>query len=78
MAKFTVRWQAADGSVGKSRPHTFTIDEDDFEADDPVQYLEEMFFEYLEDDFRQKVTAEADNFAEFIEWALERQKARGA
>lgn len=78
MAKFTARWQASDGYVGKSRPQHFTIDEADFEADDDPQFLEEMFFERLDDDFRQKVTAEPDNFEEFKAWALERQKARGS
>ncbi|UQS95260.1 hypothetical protein Pam5_44 [Pseudanabaena phage Pam5] len=73
MAKFTVKWQPADGYVGRSRPQEFEIASEDFEGDDDQRYLEELFFERLEEEFRQKVQPEAENFDEFIQWALAEQ-----
>jgi len=69
VSKFSVKWQAADGYVGRSRPQELSISADDFEGDDSDQFLEELFWERLDDDFRQKVQAEPDNFEEFMAWA---------
>lgn len=80
MADFKVKWQAADGYVGKSRPQEFTISSDDFEADDDDKYIEGLFWDRLEDDFRDKVRAEPDNLEDFLAWARSERdrKARDA
>lgn len=69
--KFTAKYQVADGYVGKSRPQSFTIRAEDIDVSPNMtdEMLEEAFYEMVDEDMRQKTTAEDVNAAEFVAWA---------
>lgn len=50
-----VTWQVEDGYVGGSRPHTTVIDDEDLEDLDEKE-REERIDEFIEEDFRNKVS----------------------
>jgi hypothetical protein len=77
MARFKVTWEADDGYVGGSRPHTFTIDDDAIDGMSE-QELKDYFWEEVEQDFHEKVNYFSSDLENFIAWAKERQAATEA
>jgi len=67
--KFMVNWQAYDGYAGGSRPQSFKISADEIEDGMDDEALMGLYEDAIQADFEQKVSAEGDNEAEFIEWA---------
>lgn len=67
--KFKVKYQAADGYVGKERPLYFSINSSEIEDDMDDEALSELYYEMVQNDFEQKVCAEGENLEEFLEWA---------
>lgn len=67
--KFKVKYQAADGYVGKERPLYFHIDSSEVEDDMGDEELSELYYDMVQNDFEQKVSAEGENLDEFLEWA---------
>ena len=74
-SKFTVKYQAADGYVGGKRPLSFDIYSSEILDDMSDEELSNLYYDMVQGDFEQKVTAEAENLDEFLEWA---RKVRGA
>lgn len=67
--EFEVTWEADDGYAGGSRPHSFTISEDEFADDDDDKSLSTLFWDLLQTDFEQTVSPFSDDEAAFIAWA---------
>lgn len=61
MTQIKVKWSASDGYVGKDRPQTTTIDASEFEGLSRKE-AEELFEELMEDDFRNKVSWDCDDY----------------
>ena len=78
MNEFKVKWYVADGYDGKSRPHQFSIDQNLISEDMGDDDLENLFFDELDDAFRNRVQFEAENFDEFMEWARGIVSTKGA
>jgi len=62
-----IKWQAADGYVGKSRPHSFRIYPEDYEDyEDDEDIVAELYI-LLQEDFLQKVSPEfTDDIDEIV------------
>jgi hypothetical protein len=69
--KFTVRYQATD-----SRPQSFSISADDIDSGMSENQLEALYYDLLDEDFRMKISPDADagNMEEFIAWAKARME----
>lgn len=61
MTSIKVKWQAADGYVSGRRPQETVIDASDFVGLDRAE-AEKLFDEIMNDDFRQKVTCDLDDY----------------
>lgn len=73
---FKITWEAADGYVGGSRPHTTKLKLEDFGEDMTLEEIREQIFDEIQADFEQKVTpdystADVDAIAAQIHEALE-------
>jgi hypothetical protein len=77
-SSFTVKWQAYDGYAGRARPQSFVVDPGEIEEDMDDDALEELFYELLSDDFREKVSAESPDVDAFVDWARGVIAARAA
>lgn len=69
MPKFEGIYQVEDGYAGGARPQYFTIDDSDIEDDMSESDLEELFEEFAQDDFEDKISFCTQNGYEFVEWA---------
>jgi hypothetical protein len=67
--EFEVTWEADDGYVGASRPHSFHISPDDIEKDMSDADLGKLLDDEIQNDFEQEVNPYAKNRDEFIAWA---------
>lgn len=65
--KFTVTWEAEDGYVGRSRPHSLPI-YDDLCGDETDDDLENMLFEAVDEHFQQTVSYFIKNKDEATAW----------
>jgi hypothetical protein len=77
--KFRVTWEAADGYVGGSRPHSFNITSDELEEDMSDDDLSGLFEERLREEFLESVSADTSDEDRFIAWAkqqIEEMKSR--
>ena len=74
--KFKVKYQAADGYVGKDRPLYFSIDSSEIEDGMDDEDLSELYYDMVENDFAQKVSAEGENLDEFFEWVRQVRESR--
>ena len=74
--KFKGRYQVADGYAGGSRPQYFSIQAGDLEGDMEDAELEDFYAEAAEDHMRERITAECERVAEFVEWAKAQLAAR--
>ncbi len=70
MTKIKVRWQASDGYIGKDRPQVTTIEASDFEGLERRE-AEALFEELMEDDFRNKVSWDCDDYDGAIDEIME-------
>lgn len=61
MSVVKIRWQACDGYVGKDRPQETTIDASEFEGLSRSE-AENLLSSIMEDEFRQTVTWECDDY----------------
>lgn len=66
---FEVNWCADDGYVTGDRPQHCDIRADDFEDDATDKQLEALYWETIEEDFAQKISASGRNLPQFLEWA---------
>lgn len=66
--EITVRWEAADGYVGKGRPQSFKLFADWIDPDMSDLDLEKLLDESVQEDFEAKVTPKVDNWDEVMEW----------
>ncbi len=67
---FEVTWEAEDGYVGSSRPHTFDVhisEVEDMTKEEIRDYLEER----LRQEFEENVFACSEDEDDLIKWALE-------
>lgn len=69
MNGFKARYEVDDGYVGGARPQHVTIDESDIEEDMGEGELRELYQDYVEEDFRQRISAYGQNEDEFVAWA---------
>lgn len=67
---FEVVWSAEDGYVGKGRPQTFSITEDDIAGCVDAADLESLLDEMMQDEFAARVSPSAHNAEDFVAWAL--------
>lgn len=51
-----IRWEVADGYVGKSRPQTTEIPDEELEACETEEERQQLIYDYVQDDFEQKIT----------------------
>jgi hypothetical protein len=66
---FKIKWEAADGYVGKSRPQSFSISAEDVRFSGSLEQAVKLMEDMLFDDFQQKITPEVLNEDDFSEWA---------
>ncbi len=67
--KFEARYEVEDGYCGKSRPQHFNICSSEIEDDMNIDDLKELYYDMVQNDFEQKISAGAERVDEFIEWA---------
>jgi hypothetical protein len=69
--KFTAKYEVDDGYAGGSRPQSFTIREGDYDFEPSMTdaQLSDLFYEMVDEEMRQKITACNVNVNEFIAWA---------
>ncbi len=69
---FDVSYGNDDGYAGGDRPHSFEIDSSEIEDDMDAEQLKALFWERIEEDFRNhNLHLYSDQEAEFIDWAKE-------
>lgn len=68
---FTVKYEVDDGYVGGSRPQSFRIREGDFDFSHNMtdEQIKDAFFEAVEEEMRQRISACNTNEDDFLEWA---------
>lgn len=69
--KFRVTWEADDGYAGGSAPQRFSISADDVPDDMDDEELRKWFWESVQEDFEQRVSAISQDEDEFVAWAKE-------
>ena len=74
---FRVTWEAEDGFVSGSRPHSFKINAEELDSDDE-RSLHDYFWEYVQDEFTQHVSPTSDDEERFIAWAKQKIAERNA
>lgn len=51
-----VTWEIDDGYVGKTRPHTTDVDDDELAECETEDEREDLIAEFIEADFRREIT----------------------
>lgn len=69
LENFKVEYEVDDGYVGKSAPLYTSINEGDIEDDMDESELDFLYDDYIEEAFRQNVSAYGKNRDEFLAWA---------
>lgn len=69
--KFTAKYEVADGYISGRRPQSFTIRAEDIDISPNMtdEQLVDAFYEMVDEDMQQKVSAESVNADEFVAWA---------
>lgn len=70
--EFEVTWEAEDGYVRASSPHSFYISDEELDSSMDENDLETLFFDNLQDEFENHVRPATDDLEEFLDWAKER------
>ena len=71
--KYEVIWEAEDGYVGGSRPHTLKLNADDCNPYMSDAELQEHLYELVDEDFHQRVSYNINNMEEALEWMKARR-----
>lgn len=71
---FTITYDIDDGYVGGARPHYIKICADDLVGDESDDLLRKIFWEFIEEDFRQNVNPTSKQEEVFLLWAKRKQK----
>lgn len=71
MSNFKAKYEVDDGYAGGSRPQGFSIGAGDVEFDPDItdEKLADLFYEMVDEDMKQRISACNVNVDEFIAWA---------
>ena len=64
---FEITWRVEDGYVNNG-PHSFMVDRDEFDPDDPDDVLKDQFYEAIQGDFEANCSYVSSDFDNFLEW----------
>lgn len=67
--KFTAKYEVDDGYVGGSRPQYFTVHADSVDPSMSDEALEELFYDLVDEEMRQQISACKLNIEDFVQWA---------
>jgi hypothetical protein len=79
---FRITWEAQDGYVGGSRPHTTKLKLEHFDGSESVDEIREQILNEIQTDFESKVTpgysdSDVDVLASQIHAALQKEREKG-
>ncbi len=67
--KFEVTWEVDDGYAGPARPQHFSVHGRDIDPETEAE-ARELFWELVEDEFRNSINPISDDESAFVKWAM--------
>jgi hypothetical protein len=75
---FKVKWEVEDGYVGKARPQTSEMDEDDFDGCETRVDVERVILDFVQEDFNQQISWSVTGLDDLIDDVLNQIKGEPA
>lgn len=70
MTRFTVTYEVSDGYAGASRPHSLTLDTDDFDPEADNNEIQTLIEQAVQEDFQQNCTPVVSNIEKAVAFVL--------